>query len=102
MATGSIRRRVWEIVEIARPGDHTSWIFDVAIRVLIALNVVGVVLETIPAVDDAAGLWLRAFDTASVTVFTGNTCSGFGAPAKTRATAVSSGVGSDSRSRRWP
>ena len=70
MPVGSIRRRVWEIVEIARPGDRTSWLFDVAIRVLIALNVIGVVLETIPAVADAVGFWLGAFDTVSVMVFT--------------------------------
>ena len=70
MPIAAIRRRVWEIVEIARPGDRPSWIFDVAIRILIALNVVGVILETIPAVDETAGVWLRAFDTASVLVFT--------------------------------
>lgn len=70
MRVAAIRRRVWEIVEIARPGDRPSWIFDVAIRVLIALNVIGVVLETVPAVADAVGVWLRAFDTVSVMVFT--------------------------------
>ena len=56
-------------MEIARPGDRPSWIFDVAIRILIALNVIGVILETIPAVDEAAGAWLRVFDTMSVMVF---------------------------------
>lgn len=70
MPVAAIRRRVWEVVEIARPGDRPSWIFDVAIRVLIALNVIGVVLETIPVVNDVAGAWLRVFDTLSVMVFT--------------------------------
>ena len=70
MVVAAIRRRVWEIVEVARPGDRPSWIFDVAIRALIALNVIGVVLETIPSVMATAGTWLRAFDTFSVMVFT--------------------------------
>ena len=69
MTVASLRRRVWEIVEIARPGDDPSRAFDVAIRVLIALNVVAVVVETIPAVEAAVGPWLHAFDLGSVLVF---------------------------------
>ncbi|MDX1567589.1 MAG: ion transporter, partial [Longimicrobiales bacterium] len=65
-----LRRRTWEIVEIAEPGDRPSRIFDVAIRVLIALNVLAVVVETVPEIQGVAGSWLYAFDLVSVGVFT--------------------------------
>jgi voltage-gated potassium channel len=64
-----VRRRVWEILEIAQPGDVQSRAFDLAIRGLIALNVVSVILETVPEVEAAAGGWLRWFDLLSVAVF---------------------------------
>lgn len=67
---GSVRRRTWEIVEVARPGDRVSLAFDVLIRALIALNVVVVVLETIPSLDAAAGPVFAVFDGISVGVFT--------------------------------
>ena len=69
MSVASLRRRTWEIVEVARPGDRPSWYFDVLIRALIGLNVVVVIVETVPEVDALAGRWLRAFDIASVVVF---------------------------------
>lgn len=65
----SKRRRVWTILEVAEAGDRTSWFFDIAIRALIALNIVAVVVETVPSVDLAIGVWLRAFDLFSVAVF---------------------------------
>lgn len=64
------RRRVWEILEIARPGDRTSEQFDIAIRALIALNVLAVILETVPAVDAPLHGFFVAFEAFSVAVFT--------------------------------
>lgn len=64
------RRRVWEILEVARPGDRTSERFDIAIRALIALNVVAVVLETVASVDEALHPFFVAFEAFSVAVFT--------------------------------
>ncbi len=66
----SLRRRTWELVEVARPGDRPSRLFDIAIRILIALNVLALIVETVPAIEAAAGTWLGAFDVASVAVFT--------------------------------
>lgn len=65
-----VRRRAWEILEVAEPGDRTSRVFDIAIRALIALNVLAVILETIAAVDRAVGPWLLGFEVFSVAVFT--------------------------------
>ncbi|MBT8397645.1 MAG: ion transporter [Gemmatimonadetes bacterium] len=64
-----VRRRVWEILEIAQTGDGKSRAFDLAIRGLIALNVLSVILETVPEVEATAGSWLRWFDIFSVAVF---------------------------------
>ena len=64
-----VRKRVWEVLEIAQPGDGQSRAFDLAIRGLIALNVLSVILETVPEVDASAGVWLRWFDVFSVAVF---------------------------------
>ena len=63
------RKRIWEILEIAQPGDGQSRAFDLAIRGLIALNVLSVILETVPEVEASAGVWLRWFDLFSVVVF---------------------------------
>lgn len=69
LSAAAVRRRVWELVEIARPGDRESRLVDVAIRGLIALNVVVVIVETVPEVGEAAGRWLLAFDLFSLVVF---------------------------------
>lgn len=63
------RRRAWEILEVARPGDRMSARFDIAIRALIALNVAAVILETVPSADRAAGGLFLAFEIVSVAVF---------------------------------
>jgi voltage-gated potassium channel len=65
-----IRRRTWEIVEVARPGDGPSWWFDVGIRLLIGLNVAAVVVETVPEVAAVSGSFFRWFEIVSVAVFT--------------------------------
>lgn len=64
-----LRKRVWEIVEIARPGDRPSRIFDLGIRALILLNVIAVVLETVPELDAIAHDYFAAFEAISVAVF---------------------------------
>lgn len=66
----SARRRVWEIVEVAAPGDVASRVFDVSILSLIFLNIIAIILESEPAVRSAIGTQLQWFDTFSVIVFT--------------------------------
>lgn len=67
--TGSLRRRTWDVVEIARPGDRASRAFDIGIRALILLNVFAVVLETVPELEAAAGGLFAAFEAFSVAIF---------------------------------
>ena len=42
-----IKRRIFEIIEVAFEGDIHSKIFDVFIMILIFLNVVAVILESV-------------------------------------------------------
>ncbi|HEX6088740.1 MAG TPA: ion transporter [Gemmatimonadales bacterium] len=63
------RRRVWEVLEGTHPDDPAGRAFTVGILVLIALNVLAVVLETVPRFDAAYGSAFDAFETFSVAVF---------------------------------
>jgi voltage-gated potassium channel len=64
------RKRVYEIVECARPGDWPSRRFDFLIMSMIVLNIIAFVLETVePIYND----WHRVFwwiEAVSVAVFT--------------------------------
>ncbi len=65
-----LKQRVWEVVEVARPGDRLSRVFDVSILSLIALNVLAVILGTVQEIHDQYGLFLKNFEIISVAVFT--------------------------------
>jgi voltage-gated potassium channel len=64
------RRRTWEIIESARPGDTASHIFDIAILLLIFLNVIAVIIGSVQSVQERWGTFLDIFETISVIVFT--------------------------------
>lgn len=65
----ALRRRVFDIVE---GGGHkrASAIFDAAIVVLIVLNIVAFLAETVPSIARQYGTWLDLFETVSVALFT--------------------------------
>lgn len=69
-AWARIRRRTWQIVEVAGPGDRPSWWFDVGIRLLIALNVAAVILETLPDLSPGMREAFRWFEAVSIAAFT--------------------------------
>lgn len=62
-------RRLWEILEPAKPGDSASRLFDVSIIALITANVVAVILGSVESIRAAAGGALDAFETASLVIF---------------------------------
>lgn len=64
-----MRRRVWEIVHAARPGDMASRRFQLFILALIALNVAAVVLESVRSVEARFGAAFALLETFSVLVF---------------------------------
>ncbi len=65
-----IRKRIWEIVEVARPGDRASRVFDLTILSLIFLNVLATILGTVPEIHGRFGKVLDRFELLSVVVFT--------------------------------
>lgn len=64
-----LRRRMFEILEVARPGDYASRIFDVALILLILLNVTAIMLESVEELNQLYGVWFERFDFFSVMVF---------------------------------
>lgn len=66
----SLRRRIFEIIEIGRGDNPLSRIFDVFIFTLILLNVIAFVLETIPSYAAAYGRAFELFNLFSVAIFT--------------------------------
>ena len=65
-----IRRRIWEVVEIATPGDGASRVFDLTILTLIFLNVLATILGTVSEIHARFGVALDQFEVLSVAVFT--------------------------------
>lgn len=63
------RLRVHQIVEAAKPGDRASFVFDVFILSLIALNVLAVILASVPEYAERWGRLFNSFEVASVAVF---------------------------------
>lgn len=62
--------RTRQILEPAETGDRTSRIFDFSILLLIFLNVLAVIVGSVPSVEKRWGSPLDAFETVSVIVFT--------------------------------
>lgn len=69
-AAASLRRRVYEIIEIGHGEDRASAIFDAVIVTLIVLNVAAFVADTVPWIRAGWGQWLYRFEVFSVAVFT--------------------------------
>lgn len=66
----TLRRAVFEVIEVGHGEDRASRFFDATIVTLIILNVAAVIAETVPSVRAAYGPWLFAFEVFTVAVFT--------------------------------
>lgn len=66
--TQSFRYRVYDVVE--ELGDANSRIFEIFILVLITLNVVALILETVQSIYEPYRLFFHYFDVISVVLFT--------------------------------
>lgn len=65
-----IQRRAYEILEVASPGDLPSKIFDIFIIILIILNVIAVILDTVKSISIRHAIFFRTFEIFSLAVFT--------------------------------
>ena len=66
----NIKRRVYEILEVAAPGDKLSRTFDIFIITLIVLNVLAVILGTVDKISIQFSQSFRMFEILSVIIFT--------------------------------
>ena len=65
-----MRKRVFEILEMAPAGDSVSRAFDIFIISVISLNVVTVMLETVDSLSSPYGLAFDVIEICSVIIFT--------------------------------
>ena len=64
-----VRRRTYEIVEVAGEGDRASRVFDVTIAALIVANIVALVLDTVQSIHVRVGAAFEIFELVSVVAF---------------------------------
>lgn len=63
------KKRIFEILETASGGDSASKFFDIFIIILISLNVIAVILETVKVLSINYLYYFRLFEVLSVAVF---------------------------------
>jgi len=64
-----IKKRTYEILKVASPDDLPSKIFDIFISILISLNVIVVILETVETLSSQYQNLFNVFELFSVVVF---------------------------------
>ncbi len=65
-----LRRCIHHIIEVGRGDDHASRRFDTFIVLLILLNIVAFIAETVPSLHATYGVWFHWFEVISVAIFT--------------------------------
>ncbi len=65
----SLRKRVDEIVGVAMPGDTLSKAFDILIVMLIALNVIALILESVKSIEAFSPRLFSIIEYVSVIIF---------------------------------
>lgn len=66
----SVKKRTYEILEAASPGDLASRVFDIFIITLIGLNVIAFMLETVEILSTKFYSFFKMFELFSIAVFT--------------------------------
>jgi voltage-gated potassium channel len=69
-----IKARIWEIIEVAKPGDIASRVFDIFILAIIFLNVLAIILETVNSLQVKFSHLFYYFEIFSVAIFTIEYC----------------------------
>jgi voltage-gated potassium channel len=66
----TLKRRLYEILERAKPGDAISRVFDITLVVLVVANALTFTLESIKDLNDSYGSFFYYFELFSVAFFT--------------------------------
>jgi voltage-gated potassium channel len=64
-----LKQRVWEILDVAKPGDVLSRTFNIFILTLISLNVVAVIIGSVKLIEERYERFLYWFEIFSLAVF---------------------------------
>ncbi len=65
----SLRKRVYEVLEVANPNDNLSKAFDMFIVTLIGLNVIALILESVKNIQALSPKLFGKFEYVSVMLF---------------------------------
>ena len=65
-----IKRRVYEVLELAAPGDHLSRACDIFLVTLICANILALILGSVETVKEVAPRAFSLFEAVSVGIFT--------------------------------
>lgn len=68
-ANKNLKKRLWEIVEVAEAGDRLSKIFDISILFLILLNVIAVIVGSVKYFEQSYSVEMYYFEVFSVAIF---------------------------------
>ncbi len=64
-----IRKRTWELLDVAAENDRTSLMVDFALFSLVGANVLAIILESVPSIHLAYKVFFHWFDLISVVIF---------------------------------
>lgn len=65
-----LKKRLYELVERGSYGSRVNLIFDYSIMALIVLNVIAILIETVPDIHNKLYMPLKVFEIFSVIIFT--------------------------------
>lgn len=65
-----LRRKVYNIIEMPRGKHPWGYVFNTTLSVIILMNVLAIILESVPAIQSAYHEELHLFDIFSVSIFT--------------------------------
>ncbi|GGK75070.1 ion transporter [Amphritea balenae] len=66
----ALRKRTYEILDIGKKQDKIGRIIDIFLILLISLNVLSVILETLPSLNEQQRYYFQLFEIISVIIFT--------------------------------
>ena len=58
----NLRKRIWDIVEVAKPGDKISYAFDIIMLALIFANILAVILGSVASYQKRWNVFFSYFE----------------------------------------